>query len=303
MKTLACEECSQVGSMNTMFVAFGRALCEPCADKELAGQGTKQIPAGSVARVIDPTICRGCARDNGSTDLETVGGRPVCHDCGELFRNRPFPPWLINAAIGLALLAVLSVVWNQRYVAGYLKVRRANRAMRQGDVSGAAQWMEDASRLIPEAKLEGAAAFYRGAYLMQQDRSAEALAFLMKAKAATPGVEAIEHAVALAEQGAAFDAKDYDTFLAKSQEMSKRDPKDAFAVAGVASAYACKYAVTGSEEFRTQSLAHLDKARAMSGADPAQFKDYEERIRYRLETREIINKAEYDKRFPQGRTR
>src|SRR5262249_39705639 len=209
----------------------------------------------------------------------------------------------INAAIGLVVMAVLSVVWNQRYVGGYLEGRRANRAMRQGDWSGAAQWMEGASRLIPEAKLEGAAAVFRRAALLPPDPPAEALPFLMKAKAATPGIEAIENAVALAEQGVAFDAKDYDTFLAKSQEMSNRHPKDAFAVAGVASAYACKYAVTGSEAFRTQSLALLDKARALSRVDPARFKEYEERIRYRLETREIIDKAEYDKRFPQGRTR
>ncbi len=302
MKTLACEQCSQVGPMNAMFAAFDRALCESCADKEVAAQG-KEIPAGSIARLLDPTICSRCAHDNGAADLEAVGGRPMCHECTALLRNRPFPSWLVNAAIGLVLLAALSLLRNQRYIGGYLKVRRARRAAAQGDLGAAAQAMEDASRLIPEVKLDGLASFYRGAALLQQDRATDALPFLTKAKAAAPGVATIERMVVMAEQGAAFDAKDYDRFLDKSQELAKQDPKDAFAEGSVASAYACKYALTGSEEFRTQSLARLERAKALSTADPARFEEYAARIRFRLETREIISKAEYDKRFPHGWTR
>jgi len=96
--------------------------------------------------------------------------------------------------------------------------------------------------------------------------------------------------------GAAFDRKDYDGFLAKSQELLKTTPNDASAYAAVASAFACKYAVSGNEEFRTASLENLAKAKAMNGSPS--LPEYVARIEYRLATREILSRSEYERRFP-----
>ncbi len=41
----------------------------------------------------------------------------------------------------------------------------------------------------------------------------------------------------------------------------------------------------------------------MNGADGPAFAEYLDRIRYRLETREIISRNEYLRRFPNGRSR
>jgi hypothetical protein len=108
-----------------------------------------------------------------------------------------------------------------------------------------------------------------------------------------------EMAVAL-EAGAAFDRKDYDGFLQLSRERLKRNPTDPSAMGSVASALACKYAVTGSLEFRSQAEQTLAQAQALaqgSSENKAAVEEYAERIRYRLETREIIDKDEYDRRF------
>jgi hypothetical protein len=58
--------------------------------------------------------------------------------------------------------------------------------------------------------------------------------------------------------------------------------------------------VTGDEKYARDTEDHLQKAQTLSGNDPqsmAAYREYSERIRYRLKSREIIDKTEYDKRF------
>ncbi len=104
----------------------------------------------------------------------------------------------------------------------------------------------------------------------------------------------------LAEAGIAFDAKDYDEFLKKEQALVKLLPTESHAVAGVASAYACKYAVTGDEKYRKESLKRLDQARKMAGPNNPEMQEYAERIEHRLDSRQILKREEYQKRFPSG---
>jgi hypothetical protein len=104
------------------------------------------------------------------------------------------------------------------------------------------------------------------------------------------------------EAGVAFDRKDYDTFLRLSQAALDRTPDNPIVAGQVASALACKYAVTGDPSFRNQAEQMLEKARALSQHSPeekAAFEEYAERTRYRLQSRVIIDKPEYDRRFRQ----
>ena len=74
-------------------------------------------------------------------------------------------------------------------------------------------------------------------------------------------------------------------------------------MAGAASAHAAKYAATGDPDHKQKALEFLDQAAAKQGNSPdlqEYLQEYQPRIRYRLQTREIIDKKEYDRRFPQG---
>ncbi len=101
----------------------------------------------------------------------------------------------------------------------------------------------------------------------------------------------------------AFDRKDYDAALTVTKAALAKEPNSPMLMGWVASALASKYAVTGAPEFRTQSEAMLTKAESLSQRDPevkANFEEYAERIRYRLATREIIDRDEYNRRFRQN---
>ena len=102
-----------------------------------------------------------------------------------------------------------------------------------------------------------------------------------------------------ASAGMAFDTKDYDGFVVVAKEIVAKGPDNHFSYATLASAYACKYAVTSDMAFYEQSMAALDRARIMSGGDPS-FKEYEQRILHRLNTREILSPQEFYRRFPNG---
>ncbi|HEY1600129.1 MAG TPA: hypothetical protein VGG64_11030, partial [Pirellulales bacterium] len=72
------------------------------------------------------------------------------------------------------------------------------------------------------------------------------------------------------------------------------------AKASVASALACQYAATGEEGFAREASDTLTEAQSVAGTDTAEFANYEDRIRFRLATRQIVNSAEFERRFPKG---
>jgi hypothetical protein len=134
----------------------------------------------------------------------------------------------------------------------------------------------------------------------------EAAGLMHEASNEYPESQALALAALNLDIGTAFDRKDYDGFLRLTRAVMDKIPDDPAAVAGVASALACKYAVTGDPELRQQAEQMLDKAQALAQQSPqskAGFDEYSERIRYRLQTRDIIDKEEYDRRFRQKATR
>jgi hypothetical protein len=72
------------------------------------------------------------------------------------------------------------------------------------------------------------------------------------------------------------------------------------AAADVASALACKWAVTADTGFKKEAYEYLARARELAGADNPDFTEYEARILYRIDSRRIIKKAEHDALFPEG---
>ncbi len=300
MRYSVCEACGQSHPANEMFTVFGRSLCEGCGDQFLANR-TGEVPPGSVTAQVDPTVCARCKADALDRELPLLAGVPMCDACQHALRHRPFPAWVKLSFAGLLGLAVLSFVLNLRFFLGYLEMRRAFRAFQGGDIVAASDLMRAAAQHVPEAPyLKDVAAFYRGLELLSEDKSAEAVPLLRQGMLRVPPESRREVEVVLlhAEAGAAFDAKDYDTFLAKQEEILRRQPGDGMALAGVASAHACKYATTGAASHKEQALRLLEQATQRTpGPEVA---EYRQRILHRLKSREIITRAEFYRRFPQG---
>lgn len=140
----------------------------------------------------------------------------------------------------------------------------------------------------------------RAAELEQQEGKEEEAAKLMHAAAAGyPELPSLAFAAEYYDSGAAFARGDYDTFVAIARKQWNDHPS-ASTAAALASSLACKFAVTGDATFKQESEGMLAKSQQMAQGDPEALKNLEEyfpRIRYRLDSRQIITKKEYDRRF------
>lgn len=136
--------------------------------------------------------------------------------------------------------------------------------------------------------------------LAEQDgHSAEAARLMHEAAELYPEARTLAPAAEAYDAAAAFEAKDYDKFLELEQKQWQEHPL-AITAGAVASALACKYAVTGDPKYRKQAEDMLELSRQKVGADPEElksFEEYAERTRYRLTSRQIISRTEYDQKF------
>ncbi len=196
----------------------------------------------------------------------------------------------------------------------------AKAALLSGDVASAAKalqghnggYFEDASK--PEfrevdslwKRASGALEKAEQADKLEQQDGKEIEAARLMHEAATmyPELPALAFAAESFEEGVAFVRKDYDAFLAIAQKQWK-EHAIAQTAAGLASALACKFAITGDSTYRQQSEEMFEKARQLAQGSAESMKvldEFAERNRYRLESRQIISKAEYDRRFRSGKT-
>lgn len=139
----------------------------------------------------------------------------------------------------------------------------------------------------------------------EDDKSAEAARLMHEAAREYPQLVGLAESAEYLDEGAAFERQDYDGFLTISQDLWKRFP-GAQTAGGVASALACKYAVTGDARYDKQAEEMLQKAHELAANDPEQqksYQEYAERIQYRLKSRKIITTSEYNRRFRAGQSR
>lgn len=144
----------------------------------------------------------------------------------------------------------------------------------------------------------------RASELMEAANSAEsagvALGKIQQARMVYPEWQYLAEVEDELQSGVAFESRDYDRFLSLEEERLKKDPNSTMTLGGVASALACKYAVTGDDQYKTRAEEMLQRAQIASQRDAKEqerFVEYYERIRYRLDSREILTKKEYDQRF------
>lgn len=215
--------------------------------------------------------------------------------------DRPFPRWVIFGFIALSALVLFASYHNMRFFRGYMEARRAIHAFSDGDVDTAFKLMEAAAKNVPESQdLRKRAVLYHGVWFLKNDNSTDALPLLLDVRADFGGDPDFASLLLSAQANVAFEKKQYDKFLQIAQAQLELTPGSAFSVAGVASAYACKYAETGKEDYAREALRYVEIASKMVSPNDIAVKQYEQRIRHRLATREIITRQEYERSFPQG---
>ncbi len=298
MKQTQCQQCERYFPMNETLKIADHIICRDCAQEFIESQ--QNITQEMIQPNPDPTVCIQCGKDYGDVTLNTIAGVPTCDQCCSFFKNRPFPTWIKMSFAALIAVVLFSFMWNFRFITAYVQVRQSARAMVRADIEAASSLMNSASEHVPEhVGLRTLASFYKGLFLLQQDKCAEALSLFKSCRGILHPQFELDYFITSAEIVVAFDNKDYDKFLRLALELRGKRPNDSRTLAQAASAYACKYAVTGDEQFRLKGFEALDKARAALEQD-ADFKEYEQRILHRIHTREIINRDEFKEKYPDG---
>jgi len=182
-----------------------------------------------------------------------------------------------------------------------------------GDLSGAQQFLKMRQNYEADNLFEEVNGMWKRATdaldkeveagkLVESHQDEKAARLMHEASAEYPESQEMAEAALMLDAGLAFVHKDYDTFLRLSQDTLKNAPDDPNAMGAVASALACKYVVTGNAVFRDQAEEMLARAQTLAernAESKASFAEYAERIRYRIDKRDIIDKDEYDRRFRQ----
>jgi len=135
-----------------------------------------------------------------------------------------------------------------------------------------------------------------------EGQEAEAARLMHLAASSYPEAPGLAELAEYLDEGAAFERQDYETFLLIAQKQWKDYPSSRTAAA-VASGLACKWAILGDPAYKQQAEEMLEKARQLATNGPDEqraLQDYTERIRYRLDSREIIGNNEYNRRFRSG---
>jgi len=289
--------------MNETLRVRGVLVCRECAESIFKNE---KIQRNQVQKQIDSTICIGCGLDNGDADLVMLGQLPVCPACETLFKNRPFPGWIKTALVAMVILVISMLVSNSRFIRAYYELKCFASEMSAGDLQRGAPHFISASQLVPEnAELQAYGALYEGLLLLSQDKSAEALKLFQSCVGRVAAETNIDELIMNAKVGVAFDQGDYDQFLQLALDMEAKHKDDPAYAGQLASAYACKYAETQDEQYKTKSLAALERSRTLLSSKPeyqAYCAEYEQRILHRLHTREIISRSEFQKRYPNGWT-
>ncbi|HET8712460.1 MAG TPA: tetratricopeptide repeat protein [Gemmatimonadales bacterium] len=180
-----------------------------------------------------------------------------------------------------------------------------------GDVAGAQQFLQLRERYDSDPLFKEVDAIWRRATralakadsagkLAGTNHTAAAYRLISEAAKEYPEARELQVVMLIVRGGDAFERKDYDLFLSANREALALMPEHPRVIAGVASALACKYAVTGSPAYRAEAeslLAVAERAAARSAQDKQDYDEYAERVRHRLATRIIIDQAEYNRRF------
>jgi len=296
MRYVKCSACGKEQiPQNDSLSIDGAVYCHNCI-AEVKGEHLK---GRKVIKDFDPTVCASCNKDFDDRPLPKLGSYPVCTDCQKGIEKKIAPTWVKAFFAFILIIVLFSFGWNWRFFQAHNEIQSSMMAYENGDVSQAADLMEQARNHAPESgDLKPLAAYYRGIALLSEDKSEEALKKFADCKDFLPEDYGVEILLLQADMGAVFDSKDYIRFLAGAKELLELDTTNLMSVGAVASAYACLYATTQNDSIKNLSQLYLQ--RAAVGKDDSIVAEFVNRIEHRLATREIIEREEFVKKYPNG---
>ncbi len=298
MQKAVCSSCQKEFPKNNTYLIKDGVFCEACGNEFL--NKNKDTPQESIIRQMDNTLCFTCSKDNGNVRFMEISGIPLCPKCTAIARNRPFPKWIKISLATVILLVIFSFIWNLRFIEAYFSLKQSHKAIAAGEIEKVVDLVNKASQKVPEGKdLKVLSAYYTGILALKNDDNEKALNLFESCRETIPA-DHLDPLIAQAMIGYAFNNKDYDAFLAISKELSGKNPARVRYKAQLASAYACKYAVTGDQQYKDAALACLADVDKMPAEVSERDPDYKQRILYRLQTREIISTEDFYKKFRNG---
>ncbi len=136
----------------------------------------------------------------------------------------------------------------------------------------------------------------------QSGRYSDAIQSLDQARKIFPYFEGYDDVLGRLQIADAFTRHDWDRYLelaAKQFDLHRNSSEYASSYAG---ALATKWAATGDTKYKMHAEEMLSKAQslAVTAEERDTFAEYSERVRYRISSRQIIDKSEYDRRFRSG---
>lgn len=302
MKLTPCDICQKDNvPINESLIVDGKRYCSDCLNTHFPDQNL--LKERAVENELDPTICASCGTDFGETVLSKISRYPICDDCAVTINNRVFPGWVKFFMAAIFALVLFSFVWNRRFYQAFNHIEAANQAFDKAEIEQATSLMQTASREVPEVDdIRYAASFFNGISKLKEGNGVEALAEFNRCKEYMPPEVDMGRWIAQAEIGAGFEKKDYYLFLNASKKLVAMTDSSAMALASVASAYACLYAVKGVDSLKTLALSAMQKAQDIDSTS-AEMKEYYMRIEHRIYTKEILEKVDFDKKYPNGWTK
>jgi hypothetical protein len=292
MRTASRHVRSNGGRSDNAFHVLGRTLSEMCAcdqfweEDETTDDAVRQNDANTTGNRVAKRIRRWPNR---------LLNLPLFAWTVAFFRNHPVAKWSVFSSGVIFLLAMGFFFWNFRFLQAHYEIKAA---MASPDLREKVRLSASAAAHAPEVTaFQEIAAFFQGVEDVEDGRAARALECFSRCDQAAK-VLPVEHWKNRAMQSIAFEQKNYEQFLKLAEDDAKARPKDPTALAVLASAFACKYAATGDAQFREMTEEKLQEIRRMGNA--LKGSNFEDRIRYRLETRDIINAKEFQRKFPNG---
>ncbi|AMR32861.1 hypothetical protein A0256_16260 [Mucilaginibacter sp. PAMC 26640] len=300
MDLITCFGCNTGHPQEQTVQISQQDYCRSCSE-QLLTYGEIHVKGAQEAEPPIPT-CALCKKEFADNKLEKLGSFHICTACKTDLNKQIFPLWVKAFFAGVLALVVFSIFWNWRFFAAYQELNSANKTFSEGKMEVAATTMKDASENVPEVTiLADMAHFYKGISYLSKDKSALGLVELNLCSDSLPADYHLRELKLQAQIGAEFDRADYQAFLNSSKDFLKADTTLAGSWGGVASAYACLYAQKGTDSLKKLSLYNLKRSRAIDDTS-TEAKNYSSRILYRLDSRQIISKDQFDKKFPNGYT-
>jgi tetratricopeptide (TPR) repeat protein len=138
------------------------------------------------------------------------------------------------------------------------------------------------------------------AQLYKEKKYREAAKSMHEAAAAYPELPSLADSADRLDYTVLFDAGDYDGLVNLSEKLWARNHTYESA-AGLAGAYACRYAVTGDDEIKRKATHMMDSARSLAKSkdDQDDLSEWQPRFDHRIQTRRILTREQYYSLFPQ----